>query len=83
MGGETPFDKTARDFGNHILGIVVAIGVAVALVMIIANGIKYMTGSTADKADIKKHIIVYMFGAILLFAGGTIVYIMAQFFENI
>ena len=80
--GDMATNKRAQNLGNVILGIVVAAGVAVAFVMLIANGIKYISAAPNEKADIKKHMLVYLFGAIVLFAGGSIVHFIAEFIEE-
>ena len=48
-------------------------GVIVAVVIILIIGIKYMVGSAEEKAEYKKTMIPYIVGAVLIFAGATIV----------
>lgn len=40
----------------------------IALVMILVLGMKYMASAPGDRADIKKHAVVYIVGAFILFA---------------
>ena len=42
-------------------------GVVVAIIIMIVIGIKYMMGSTADKAEYKKSLMPYLVGAIFIF----------------
>lgn len=56
---------------------IVAAGIATAMLLFIS--IKYMTASTAEKADLKQHAVVYVLGAILLYAGVGIIEIIKNF----
>ena len=55
-----------------ILGFVQVIGSAIAVIMIVVLGIKYMVGSAEEKAEYKKTMIPYLVGAICIFAASTI-----------
>lgn len=67
-------DATNRVFNiaGVVLGIAQAIGISVAVVMLIVIAIKYITASADGKADIKKSAMQYVVGAILLFGGVAI-----------
>lgn len=54
---------TIRNMVRTVIGIaqVIAIGVAVIMLMVLA--IKYMSAAPGDKAEIKKHAVVYVVGA--------------------
>lgn len=58
---------------GSILGIVQTIGMAVAIIMLVVLAIKYISAAPNDKAEIKKHAVVYIVGAIVLFAASGIV----------
>ena len=49
------------------------VGIVVAVVVILVIGIKYLVGSAEQKAEYKKTMIPYIVGAVLVFAGSTIV----------
>lgn len=55
-----------------VLGIAQAIGISVAVIMLIVIAIKYITASADGKAEIKKYALGYVVGAILLFGGVAI-----------
>ena len=61
---------------NTILGtlitVVQVIGVGVAIIMLIVLAIKYISAAPGDKAEIKKHAVVYVVGAVVLFAASGI-----------
>ena len=68
---------------NIIIGIFQAVAVGVAAVMLIALAIKYMSSAPGEKAEIKKHAIVYVVGAVVLFAASGILGIIQRFASNI
>lgn len=57
---------------SNILGIVTYICYAVAVIMLLMLGIKYITASPEGKAEIKKTAIMYVIGAILVFAASAV-----------
>ena len=58
--------------GERILGIVTTIGSVVAVLVLVVRGIKYMIGSTEEKAEYKKSMLPYVIGAVLLFSASAI-----------
>lgn len=59
--------------GGRIVGIVQVVGVIIAVIILLVIGIKYMLGSAEEKAEYKKTMMPYLIGALLIFAGSTIV----------
>ncbi len=76
-------DSGAADSVNSIIGAILTItqvvGVGVAVIMLIVLAIKYISASPGDKADIKKHAVVYVVGAVVLFAASGILQIIKTF----
>lgn len=64
---------TMQDIAGNILSIVQVVGVAVAVIMLIVLAIKYISAAPNDKADIKSHAVVYVIGAVCLFAATGII----------
>ena len=62
-----------------VLGIVQIVGTGVAVIMLIVLAIKYISAAPGDKADIKKHAVVYVVGAVVLFAASGILGIVKNF----
>lgn len=62
-----------QELGKKIVGVIQIVGVVIAVVVILVIGIKYIIGSAEEKAEYKKTMIPYVVGAILIFAGATIV----------
>ena len=78
--------SVANDAGSMfkaVLNIIQVIGISVAVIMLMVLAIKYMVSSVADRAEIKKHAVVYVVGAILMFGASGIVEIIKVFSKNI
>lgn len=77
----------AADSVNRIVGsvltIVQVVGSGVAVIMLIVLAIKYISAAPGDKADIKKHAVVYVVGAVVLFAASGILQIVKNFASNV
>lgn len=59
--------------GNNIVTIIQVVGIVIAVIVLLVIGIKYMMGSAAEKAEYKKTMIPYIVGAVLIFAGTSLV----------
>jgi len=75
----TDTSDKAKDITGMVLAVVQAVGISAAVIMLIVLGIKYMSAAPNDRAEIKKHMVVYVVGAILLFAASTAVGIIRTF----
>ena len=71
--------EQSAQLGGIIVGVVQTVGTIVAVVVVAVLGIKYMTGSTEEKAEYKKTMLPYFVGAIVLFLGVTIVRVIYSF----
>ena len=60
-------NNKVTEIGGEIIGILQTAGVVVAVIILIVLGIKYMMGSTAEKAEYKKTLMPYFIGALLIF----------------
>ena len=58
--------------GNKILTMVTNVGMVLAVILVAVLGIKYMMGSTEEKAEYKKTMIPYLVGAVLVFGASAI-----------
>ena len=61
-----------KNTGGKILNLIQTVGSVVAVLVLVVLGIKYMMGSTEEKAEYKKTLIPYVVGAILIFAASNI-----------
>ena len=69
--------------GNIVVGVVRAVGTAIALLMLTIIGIKYIMGSVQEKAEYKQTMWPYIIGAILIFAGSSLVDVIYRVFQNL
>ena len=79
QGKESQFKTSATNISKSIFSIVQVVGSAVAIIMLVVLAIKYLAAAPSDKAEIKKHAVVYVVGAIVLFGASNIVGMLAQF----
>ena len=66
---------------QSVITIAQVIGVGVALIMLIVLSMKYMTSAPNERAEIKKHAIIYIIGAVVLFASVGILEIIKNLAE--
>ena len=60
------FTKSVDNALEIALTVAQSIGITVAVILLIVVAIKYMSAAPNDKAEIKKHMVVYVIGAVLL-----------------
>lgn len=75
----TGASESVNSIVSTIITIVRIIGMAVALIMLLVVAMKYMSAAPGEKAEIKKSAIVYVVGAIVLFAVTGILGLINQF----
>lgn len=75
QGGD--IDKIST-LGGNIVNILQVVGIVIAVVVILVIGIKYLIGSAEEKAKYKETMIPYIVGALLVFAGTSIVKVVYQ-----
>ena len=80
---ESSLIEPAQNIAGTILAIVQVIGASVAIIMLIVLAIKYMSAAPNDKAEIKKHAVVYVVGAVVLFAASGLLGIIRGFASNL
>ena len=57
-------------------------GVCIAVVMLLTIAMKYMISSAGDRADLKKHAVAYVVGAVVLFGATNIIATLVEFTNN-
>lgn len=83
QAGDTTLNSKAQSIVGAIIAVTRIIAVGVAIVMLLTIAMKYMMAAPGDRADIKKHAVVYVVGAIVLFAASGILQIIQSFAKNI
>ena len=59
------------------------IAVGISVIMLIVLGIKYMTAAPGSKAEVKKHLVVYVIGASISFGAYVILSVIQEFAEGL
>lgn len=57
---------------DKVMGLVQGVGIGVAVIILVVLGIKYMVGSSEERAEYKKTFIPYIVGAVLVGGAATI-----------
>lgn len=83
LTGNTDAASAVTTTANNIVGIVQVICYATAVIMLIYLGVKFITASPEAKADIKKSAIMYVIGAIIVFAAGTLLGVISNLSTNV
>jgi hypothetical protein len=71
--------QTVLEVIQAILTVAQVIGVGTAVIMLIVLAIKYISAAPNDKAEIKKHMVVYVVGAVVLFGASGILEVIKKF----
>ena len=66
-GGNVINNDALKEGSNTLYNVLLVIGIAVAFIWGIVLGIQFVTGSLGEKADVKKNLIVYLVGCVIIF----------------
>lgn len=80
--GDASTATTVGGIVGAVLYIAKIVAVGLALIMLAVLAIKYMSAAPGEKATIKKHAVVYVVGAIVLFGAAGILNIIEGFATN-
>ena len=81
--GDASTANSVEKIVGAILYITKVIEVGIGLIMLTAVAIKYMSSAPGERATIKKHAVVYVVGACVLFGSAGILNIIQKFATNI
>lgn len=76
-------DTAVDKVGTTVITIIRVVAVTIAIVMLLAISMRYMTAAPGERADIKKHAIAYVVGAFILFGVTGILTILTDFASKI
>ena len=79
----TGTDAKVNEITATVITSIRIVGICVAIVMLLTVAMKYMTAAPGEKADIKKHAVVYIVGAVVMFACTGILGIIQKFAASI
>lgn len=77
--GDSNVITPVKQIAGTAITVTQVIAMGVAIIMLIVLAMKYMTSAPGDKATIKKHAIVYIVGAVIMFAATGILEIIRKF----
>ena len=83
LKGNTGAATAVTHTANNIIGIVQVICYAAAVIMLIYLGIQFITASPEGKAEIKKSAIIYVIGAVIVFAAGALLGVISNLSNNV
>ena len=75
MHTTNPFDFSI----SKIIGVIQAVGMSVAVIMLTYICIKYIYASPEGKAELKQQLFPYLIGCLLLFGGSWLIGLIANF----
>lgn len=67
-----------KTMGQKVIGVIQVIGVSISVIMLIVIAIRFMMASPSEKAEIKNQLVLYVIGAVILFAATTLLGIVAD-----
>ena len=83
IGPSADGTKDLYNIGNIILGIFQVIGIGCALIALLVLGIRYMYSAPDEKAEVKKKLIPFVIGGILVFGATSLIKIVETFTNEI
>jgi len=82
--GSIKYDKDAlQGFSKTFYNIMLTVGIFVAVIIGGILGIKFMLSGVEEKADVKKMLLIYLIGCIVVFGGFTIWKIVVDIMQNV
>ena len=82
-GGNVINNDALKEGSNTLYNVLLVIGIAVAFIWGIVLGIQFVTGSLGEKADVKKNLIVYIIGCIIIFGAFGIWKLLLQLLQSL
>ena len=70
---DTQAASKVNTVGQNVVGIIQVVGIAVSVGMLLILGMKYVKAAPDEKANIKQASVIYIVGAVVLFAAVNIV----------
>ncbi len=70
---------SAKNIAGSVISVAKVVCAGIAIIMLSVIAMKYMLAAPSEKADIKKHAVVYVVGAVVMFAATGILSIIQSF----
>ncbi len=72
-----------ENIAGNVIYVIQVIAFAAGVIMLMFLGIKFVTASPEGKAEIKKSAVIYLVGAVLLFAAGGVLSLVRTLASNV
>ena len=76
---DTQTTTVFQGFIGTLINIIQVVGMGVAVIMLVVMAIKYVSAAPSEKAELKKSIMIYVVGAVVLFAASGILQVIKNF----
>ena len=76
--GNEDVDNAANYLADTAMALAQVIAVGVAVIMLVVLAMKYMLSAPGDRATVKKHAVVYIVGAVIMFSASAILEIIKK-----
>ena len=76
-------NSTLSNVGSKLYGIILVVGSAVAFITLVILAIKFMTAAPGEKAEIKKTLIGFVIGVLILLCTLTILRVLQSIGQSI
>ena len=78
-----PSNQQVSKLGSKVVGIIQMVGSFASIGILVVLGVKYMMGSTEEKAEYKKTLLPYVIGAVFVFGAVQIAGMLFKTASNI
>ena len=75
-------ESTTTSFLANIIDVVQIVCVGIAIIVMIVLAIKYMGAAPEGKAEIKRNMVTYGIGAVIVFSAASLIDILLKFFAG-
>lgn len=79
---DSDIEKTTKGFLGGAIDVAQIFSVGLAVILLIVNAIQYMNAAPEAKAEIKKKMVLYGIGAVIVFSATQIAEIIYRFFDK-
>ena len=79
---DSDIEKSTKGFLGGAIDVAQIFSIGLAVILLIVNAIQYMNAAAEAKADIKKKMVLYGIGAVIVFSATQIAEIIYRFFDK-
>lgn len=75
-------EEIVQSVSNRVASIFLTVGIIASVIVVAVLGIKFMIGSVEEKAEIKKSLVPFIVGIVIIFGAFTIWSIVVQLLQS-